>query len=322
MTILFIFLILLFSSILIKAADWVIVAIRRLSEGAGSAFAISAVILAIGTSLPELFLGVTSALEGSPNITLGVVLGSNIANVSLMTGLAALIAGTVHVKGGFIKRDIWIALGAGIMPILLVIDGELTRVDGFILLAAYGAYASSFFRMRFLRIAKEQRKEGVVYRFLQRFYNVGAARRGELGRLFVGIALLLFSADMIVRISEALAVEAGVPIFVIGLVLLAAGTSLPELAFSIRSLGRKNSSMFFGNILGSTIANSTLVLGVVAVIHPIKIFAANQYLVAVAAFVIIFLTFWYFIKSKRRLERWEAGVLLLLYFIFVVMEFV
>lgn len=318
-----ILLLIIFSFLLIKAADLVIVALRRIARWTKTGvFALSAIILAIGTSFPELFVGITSAIEKEPSLSLGVILGSNIANISLVAGLTAFVAGKVHVHGDFLKRDVWIALVAGILPIILILDGELSRVDGFVLLAAYGAYASSFFKARFMEVAQEHKKESFFYRFLRRFNHINTRRTKEYGRLFVGIALLLFSADVIVKISIQLASIANIPVFVIGLVLIAIGTSLPEFAFSFRTLKDHEPSMFFGNLLGSTIANSTLVIGTVSVIHPIKVLAVNQYFIAVIAFIVIFLSFWYFIRSKHRLDRWEAGFLLLLYAIFLIVEFI
>jgi cation:H+ antiporter len=103
---------------------------------------------------------------------------------------------------------------------------------------------------------------------------------------------------------------------------LAVGTSLPELAFSLRSVTDHEPSMFFGNLLGSTIANSTLIIGIASFISPIEVVAVNQYFKAVIAFIVVFIVFWLFIRSKHRLERWEGGLLLLLYFLFLVVEFV
>jgi len=317
-----IFSLLAFSVVIIKAADFVIVALRRISKKTKTGlFALSAVILALGTSFPELFVGITSALEGTPELAFGVVIGSNIANISLVAGVSALIAGKVHVHGDFLKRDVWIALVAGLLPILLVFDGGLGRVDGLILLAVYGAYASSFFRKRYDQIAEEHKKENIFYRFMRKFSHVDGKITVEFGRLFLGIALLLFSADMIVRIAKILAETANVPVFVIGLVVLAIGTSLPEIAFSFRSLEDHQPSMFFGNLLGSTIANSTLIIGITSLVHPVKVSSVDNYFIASITFVIVSLTFWYFIKSKLRLDRWEAAVLVLLYIIFVVVEF-
>ncbi len=317
-----ILLLILFSFILVKSADLSIIALRRIAKQTKTGlFALSAVVLAIGTSFPELFVSITSAVEKTPSITLGVIVGSNIANISLVAGLTAFIVGKVNVHGDFLKRDVLMALIAGVLPLLLVFDGELSRVDGFILLAIYGAYATGFFKGRFLEIAEEQKKEGFYYRFLRKINHINGTKTKEFAKLFVGIALLLFSADVIVKLSTELAMAAGVEVFLIGLVLVAAGTSLPELAFSLRSLEDHQPSMFFGNLLGSIIANSTLVVGTAAVIYPIKMVVSNEYILAVGAFLLIFLSFWYFIRSKHRLDRWEAGVLLLLYLLFLLLAF-
>ena len=317
-----IFLIFIFTLTLIKAADLVIVALRRISKQTKTGvFALSVVILAIGTSLPELFVGITSAIEKTPNLALGVVLGSNIANTAFITGFVGLIVGRVNVYGGYLKKDLAIAFAAAVLPMVLILDKTLGRVDGLILLAVYGAYASSFFRERYDEVARENEKESFIYRFLRKFAHVSTSKKREFGRFFVGLALLLFSADMIVRLSTTLGGLLNIPVLVIGLIVLAMGTSLPELVFSLRSISEHEPSMFFGNLLGSTIANSTLILGVTALIHPIQIQAFGEYSMAAVVFVIVFVMFWLFTRSKRRIDRWEALVLLLVYFAFVVASF-
>lgn len=314
-----IFVIILFSFLLIKATDLVIIAIRRISKQTQTkVFALSAVILALGTSFPELFVGITSSLEGAPSISLGNITGSNIANIALIGSLAALIAGRVRVSGEYMKREIWVALIASVIPLVLMVDGGLNRVDGLILLAVYLANATSFFRTRYVQIGREQQEDRFVHRFLRQFNHIDANKRREFGKLFVGIALMLFSADIIVKVAVYLASTIQMPEFVVGLVVVAVGTSLPEFAFSLRSLKEREPAMFFGNLLGSTIANSTLIMGLVALIKPIELIAVSEYFIAVVAFILTFLTFWYFIRTKHRLDRWEAGVLLLMYVTFVI----
>lgn len=317
-----IFIIVFFSVVLIKSADISIIALRRIAKRTHTGvFAISAFILALGTSFPELFVGITSALEGESELALGVVMGSNIANISLVAGTAALIAGSVVVRGDYLRRDVSIALFAGVMPLILLIDGSLNRVDGLILLAVYVAYASSFFRERYKDIAEEHKKENFATRFFREFTHMDGDITKEYGRLFIGIALLLLSADVIVKASQSLGGMLGINVFVVGLVLIAVGTSLPELAFSVRSLEDRHPSMFFGNLLGSVIANSTLVIGLVCLISPIAIDSYSQYLIAGLTFVVVAVLFWTFIRSKHRLDRWEAFALVFVYVVFVVAEF-
>jgi len=319
----YIFLIYILSFVLIRAADHVVIALRHLTKSSGSkrVFILSALLLALATSFPELFVGITSALEGAPNLSLGNVLGANIANISLVAGAAALFVGRVNVHGEFLRRDVWIALVAGVLPIVLVFDGELSRVDGLILLSLYGAYASSFFKKRFLEIGNEIREGTFIHRFFRKINHIDGSKTKETARLFLGIAVLLASANLIVNTAQSLAALANVPVFLIGLILLSIGTTLPELGFSIKSLQDKEPTMFFGNLLGSIIANSTLIIGITAAISPIRVAAIGEYLIAAITFVVVFLMFWIFIRSKLKLERWEAGVLLAVYLAFVVIEF-
>lgn len=311
----------LFCLILIKAADHVIVAIRRLSGSSGKAFAISAVILAAGTSFPEFAVAITSALSGIPEVSLGTSLGSNVVNMSLVAGFAAVMVGTIHFGNGYIKKEMIAGLLAGILPIFLMLDSRLTRVDGLILLLIYGAYVASFFRDRVEQIAKEHREESFVYKFFRQFNHITSHKRKEITRLLIAVSVMLFSAEIVVRIANYLAEQISIPAFVVGLVFVAIGTSLPELAFSFRTLTDREPSMFVGNLVGSTVANSTLIVGIAATITPIEGIVFSKYITATLFFVAIYGTFWFLTKSKMRLDRWESFLLIALYIAFLVTEF-
>ena len=136
-------------------------------------------------------------------------MGANIANISLVAGLSAWVVGKVNVHGQFLRRDVTIALIAGTLPLILIFDGQLGRTDGLILIAIYGAYASSFFKHRFLQIAEEHKKGSYIQRFLRKFTQIDGNKSKEAARLFVGVAMLLVSANIIVRIARVLAEAAG-----------------------------------------------------------------------------------------------------------------
>lgn len=311
---------------LIKSSDQVVVALRRLSrETHTKTFVLSAILLAVATSFPELFVGITSALNKTSTLSFGNILGANIANVSLVAGIAALVAGRVHISKEYIKKEVLMAAVAGILPLLLIYDKSLSRLDGGILLLAYIAYATSFYKERFLQISHHHRKEGYIHRFLRNFEHPVEEvihHPKEWFRFFLSIGVMLLSASLIVKVATTLAVAISVPVFLIGLVLLSVGTTLPELVFSIRSLGEHAPTMFFGNLLGSIIANSTLILGLVALISPVQINGVSEYMIAVTTFLVVFGVFWFFIRSKPTLERWEAAILLIIYLTFVFVEFV
>jgi len=312
-----------FSFLLIKSADLVLVSLKKISKSTRTGlFALSAILLALGTSLPELFVGLTSALEGISSLSLGVVVGSNIANISLVVGFTSLTAGKVLVRGEYVKREVAVAFVAGILPVVFILDGYLSQVDGLVLLAIYGVYATGLFKKRYKQIASEDPQKDFFYKFVRRITHINGREARDYIRLFLGLAILLFSADMIVKIAQALATIINIPVLVVGMLILAVGTSLPEIVFSFRSLNEHTPSMFFGNILGSIIANSTLVVGLSSVIRPIEVVARQEYFEALFVFVLMFSLFWGFIKSKNRLDRWEGAVLLLLYFAFVIWSFV
>ena len=126
---------------------------------------------------------------------------------------------------------------------------------------------------------------------------------------------------MIVQFSLKLALVLNVPVIVVGLVLVSIGTTLPELALEIEAIRKHQSEMVFGNLLGSIVANSTLVVGTVVLISPITIKGFDEYLLATLVFIIAFGLFYFFVRTKRRLERWEGLVLLIVYLLFFLAEF-
>jgi len=311
--------IIVLSFLVIKSADLVVTSLKKISQRTkATPFALSAIILALGTSLPELTVAFTSALDGLPNLVLGVVVGSNIANLGLVAGISALARGRVHVNSNYYRKDLFIAFLASIAPIILIVDGSLSRVDGIILISVYGSYGLSFFKRRYQEVARGASDESDLYTLFRRL-NVTKGGR-DYGKFLIGLAMLLFFADITVRVSQAFADSINVPIFLVGLFIISIGTSLPELAFSLRTLKDRHPSMFLGNLLGSTIANSTLIIGVAATIRPIELFAVSEYVTAILMFFVIFASFWYFIRSKHHLNRMEGFLLILLYIGFVLLE--
>jgi cation:H+ antiporter len=141
-------------------------------------------------------------------------------------------------------------------------------------------------------------------------------------KLILAVIVLLVAAEMMVKLAGAIAISLKVSTFLIGLFLLAVGTSLPELSLEIESIRKRQVGMALGDLFGSVVANATLILGLVALINPIRLSnGIQEYALAAAVFGVMFLLFWGFIKSKKKLERWEGLVLVLAYLAFVVLEF-
>jgi len=320
MNIIYLFLVLVFFLILIKATDLLIVNLKAFSKVSRMGdFVVTTLLLALATSLPEFFVGLLSALKGQPNLSLGNIIGANIANLTIVTGGAALIGGGLAVRGIFLRRDVFFTFLAGAAPLLLLLDRDLDRVDGIILLILYSFYSLWVLSER-RRGMNQDQKESVTRHFFREL-NYQKTKK-EILFIFLGIFLLLFSADMIVRLATKIALSFNLPVFLIGLFLVSLGTTLPELVFEIKAIQSHKTSMVFGNLLGSIVANSTLIIGIVAIISPIKIKAFDEYLLATIVYVIVFMVFYFFIRTKRRLDRFEAALLIGFYLAFLISEFI
>lgn len=299
--------------LLLYSANMVVASLRQIARvHHTSVFVLSAIFLATATSLPELSVAINSGLSGNSELSLGNVLGANITNLTLVSGAAALIGGGVVVHGVLLRREIYLAAATGILPLFLIIDGSLSRGDGVILLAIWVIYVAHFFRIKFTDTLADFREKGFWHRFLQK---IEAQERQGGGKLFVGIILLILSAHFIVDLSRSLSIDAGISLFIVGALVLAVGTTLPELAFSYKSLKAGQPSMFLGNILGSIITNSTLVLGVAIVISPITVDFSVWGIGSM--FILIYILFWYFVGREKHIARREALILLVVYLMFV-----
>jgi len=133
--------------------------------------------------------------------------------------------------------------------------------------------------------------------------------------------VMVVAADLLVQVAGDLAVSLKIPAFLMGLFVVAVGTSLPELVFEIEAIRKKEIGMVYGNLLGSVAANSTLVLGLTAMISPVNLNNGfKPYLLATVAFVVVFGVFWLLVRTKKRLDRWEGAVLILIYLVFAWIE--
>lgn len=307
-----------FSLLLIKAADILIVHLKLLARKTKlGGFFLTSLLLGLATSLPELSVGIASALEGYPNLSLGNIIGANIANLSLVIGLGAIIGGAVCIRNTDEKSDLLHAFFAGTAPLVLLWDKTLSRIDGLILIFLFG-----FYNFLIIKKGKEyiDEDESFVTRLWRRIHRNHA--RKDIMLIFLGLTLMLFSSDMIVKFGIAITEQLNIPILLVGLFLVSIGTTLPELAFELKAIIKKEPDMAMGNLMGSIVANSTLVIGLTSFIHPIYITAFSEYLLATIFFIIIFSLFYIFVMTKQKLERWEGLVLVIVYILFFILEII
>jgi len=285
------------------------------------AYGITAFVLAISTSLPELIVSIVASIEGNTSLVLGNIIGSNIADLSLVVGGASIFGGSLAVSGTILKRDIYLTGVAGLLPIFLIADGTLSRPDGIVLLVIYLILVSTFLRSHHQSLAKNAMSVSPLRRLLSMVINGNG--RSTLGKFILGISLLLISSHLIVKISSALAISTGLSTLFIGLFIVAVGTSLPELAFEIKAVASGQTKMALGDLLGSVVANSTLILGIASIIRPLTLTERGliPYGTAIGAFTVMYITFILFIRSKKKLEWWEGTILVIAYIAFIFIEY-
>ncbi len=278
-----------------------------------SEYILAFILMALATSLPELFVGINSALSKASVLSLGNIIGSNIVNLSLILGVVAIIAKGIKIKSKIAKRDAWIVFFISILPLLLLVDKKLSQADGVILLIVFFWYLSHILK------AKEafRKRMNHLVRTGEEFLKFSR----NLLVFILAIAVLLISSWGVVKTSTLIAEGFELPLVLIGLILVAIGTSLPELVFGIKAVITKHEGMNLGNLIGSTVINSTLILGITALIYPIEIENFNMILTGGIFMVFVILIANFFIATKEEIS-WKEGVILIaLYVIFLVLEF-
>lgn len=299
-------------AVLILGADTLVKGAARLAAAAGvSALVIGLTVVAFGTSAPEVAVAVQSALAGAPDVALGNVVGSNIFNVLFILGLGSLIVPLV-VSAQLVRVDVPVMIGVSVLVLVLGADGHVGWIDGTLLLLGAIGYTTFL-----LRTGRRQRKAVPP--------GSPTDRNGpwrDLLLVAVGLALLVLGARWLLDGAVAMASAIGVSELVIGLTVVAAGTSLPEVATSLAASLRGERDIAVGNIVGSNIFNLLLVLGLAGVTAPGGVGVSPGALtfdipvmivVAVACLPIFF--------TGYVIERWEGAVFLAYYVLYAAILF-
>jgi len=277
-----------------------------------SKFAVAFIIMAIATSLPEMFVGVSSAIQKTPSLSFGNIIGANILNLTLITGIIILVAHGLKIKSSDIKKEaVWMALICISPLILFLIGNYLSRIDGIILLSLFAFY--SYYLV--LKKGKYERKKGKLTD------NRNVKETFFVTIFFCVLLLILFySAKYVVKYASLIALDLSLPKIIVGLFLISFGTTLPELIFGIRAAQLGHGDMALGDQLGTIISNSTLILGVVALIHPIQA-AFSPFLISAIFLAFSSIIFAYFYISGKKFTIKEGILLILVYVVFVIIQF-
>ncbi|WP_439256677.1 calcium/sodium antiporter [Lonepinella sp. BR2271] len=268
---------------------------------------IGIVIIGFGTSAPEMVVSAISAFRGNPGIALGNAYGSNITNIALILGFTALVK-PILVHSQVIKQDLPILLIVTALSAYLLYDMQISRLDAVILIAILAGYMAwtiwQGFRQKNVELPEELQH--------QKYMPLSKA----LFWLVIGLVLLMASSQLLVWGAVEIAHYFGVSDLVIGLTIVAIGTSLPELASSIAAARKGEADLAVGNIIGSNLFNTLAVVGIAGVIHPMDVESAvlsRDVLIMSALTILLFVFGYAFKQANGQIGRFKGLLLLLCY---------
>lgn len=283
--------------VVLKGADWLTDGAVNIASRFGvSQMVIGLTIVAMGTSMPELCVSMVSALKGTPDLAVGNVVGSNTLNTLLIVGCSALVA-PIMVKRSSVRRDIPFAVLASLLMLIFCLDGGIDRLDAALLFILFAVFM-------FVTV-KYGKNEGTEAK-------TTAAPLGKAALLLVvGLVCLILGSNLFVDNASYIASTLGVSDAVIGLTIVAGGTSLPELATSMVSAKKGNSDIAIGNVIGSNVFNILMIIGVTGLVKPmhIKGITSLDLIVMLASMLLL----WFFCRTTYKVKRWEGAVLAISY---------
>ncbi len=302
---------------LVKGADLLVAGASSLAKWLGiSTLIVGLTVVALGTSMPELVVNVFASLKGTSDIAVGNIIGSNVSNIALVLGLSAMLY-PMRVQNSTIWKEIPFALLAVVLVAIMASDvalnglmrDELGRGDGLVLVSF-----SVIFLYYILGLARQGRAE------LEDIPEMTVRRMAIY--ILLGMVALVIGGKLVIEGAVSLATTAGISERVIGLTVVALGTSLPELVTSVVAAFRKQPDLSVGNIVGSNILNVFMVLGVSAIIRPLP-FSNDALFDATFNVVITLLLFLFmFIGQKHKLERWQGVGFVMIYISYITYSFI
>jgi cation:H+ antiporter len=281
----------------------------HLSRSLGlSSMVIGLTVVAFATSSPELAASLTAALRGSPDVAIGNVLGSNVANVGLILGVAALIH-PLAVHARFVRREIPFMVGVSLLLYPVFLDRSISRLEGLALFALLSVYLVYLLRGGEAPPVEQELAE------LTRGETLPLSRSS--GLVGIGIVMLVGGAWLVVEGAIEIALTLGVPERVIGLTMVAFGTSLPELASAVAAARKREGDLVLGNVIGSNVFNILCILGLTAMVQPVAVAEAAR---TGDFWIMVFfgLLTVPFLSPARRLGRLHGAGLVALYVAYVV----
>ena len=295
-------------------------------------FVVAFFIVAFAGAVPNMFVGISAALQGMPELSFGEIVGGNMVDMTLAVALAILISGnTISIKSRMVQASTVLTAVIAVLPWVLILDNDLTRGDGLVLMLAFLVYIVWLFSkeerfrkkykpknhkdkgtLKFLEFIKRDKTDKAFKKFFVFIKNVLSA--------FLYLILILVASIGLVKSAQAFAGYLNVAVPIIGILIVGLGNAIPETYFAIVSARKGRTWMILGDLMGSVIVCATFVLGLVVLINPIENIDFSPFVIARVFLVISAVFFLIFIKTDRKITKVEAALLLFIYLIFVFTE--
>lgn len=301
--------------LILQAANILVQGITRIAQYLKwREFVIAFFVMAIGGSLPNLFVGIFSAVHDIPEFSFGDIVGNGLADLTLVTALAVFLSKGLVGESRLIQTSVLFATIVAILPMLLILDGQLGRGDGLALILIFVFYSIHL-------LSKRQLFDGVYTVNNKSPIREFKVFLQSLGGVIFGAIMMGVSAQAVIETSTFFAAKFNVPIALIGILIVGLGSALPETYFTIASARKTEKDwIILGVLMGSVVVLSTLILGIVALLNPIEIEDFSPFAIARFFLVISALLFLLFLRTGKKITKKEALVLLGLYILFVIAE--
>ncbi len=279
-------------------------------------FVVAFFIMAVAGSFPNLFVGINSALHKIPQLSFGDIVGGNMIDLTLAVAAAIIIGGvSLPAKSRLVQSSAIFTAGIAILPLILILDGALGRIDGLILLLTFFIYIVWLFSKseRFKKVYNgNEKKEKTVIKFKDFLKN--------LFLVILALILLLLGSEGIVISAQVFAKTLEITLPLVGILIIGFGNALPEIYFAVISARKKQTWMILGDLMGAVIISATFVLGIVVLINPIRIVDFSPFAIARIFLIISALFFLIVVRTGRRVSKKESLILLGTYLLFLFFE--
>ena len=253
-------------------------------------------VVAMGTSMPEFFVSLMSAIKGTSDIAVGNIVGSNIFNTLMIVGVTAMVAPMV-ISRNTVKKDVPFAVAAALALSVMCLDGKISRIDASLLFIGFIFFMA--YTLRMARAGNLENQEVVKLEDMNPWKAVGL--------VLLGLVCLVLGSNIFVDGATTVARAMGVSDAVIGLTIVACGTSLPELATSVVAAKKGRSAIAIGNVIGSNVFNILMIVGATGMVLPMQLQGITSIDLGIMLIGIVLL--WLFCYTKFTVARWEGGVL-------------